>query len=181
MRRSQPEKTAQSHGPAKQKVESRKQKSRSQATQCDIKATSKRVDSQGIGTLKPPQSHLNATLKPPQSHPKATSKPPQSHLKATLKPPGTERGVRSAGCGMADLGKAGRRRQNAERRGKATQRQETEGFELWISAFGGQSRGLALGVIPACAGCGIAQKKFINCQSTHSAAYRAVLMLSGGN
>ena len=43
--------------------------------QCDIKATSKRVDSQPIATPKPPQSHPNATLKPPQGSTKATSKP----------------------------------------------------------------------------------------------------------
>ena len=49
--------------------------------QCDIKATSKRVDSQGVGTPKPPQSHPN-TLRPPQCDPKATLKRLQSHLKA---------------------------------------------------------------------------------------------------
>ena len=33
--------------------------------QCDIKATSMHVDSQVVGTSKPPQSHPKATLKPP--------------------------------------------------------------------------------------------------------------------
>jgi hypothetical protein len=66
--------------------------------QCDIKATSKRVDSQAIGTPKPPQSHpkatprlpqgyLKATLKPPASHPQATCKPSASQPQATHKPP----------------------------------------------------------------------------------------------
>jgi hypothetical protein len=36
-----------------------------QATQSHIKATPKRVDSQGIATPKPPQGYLHATLKPP--------------------------------------------------------------------------------------------------------------------
>jgi len=44
--------------------------------QCDIKATSMRVDSQAIGTPKPPQSYFNATLMRPQSYPKAPTKPP---------------------------------------------------------------------------------------------------------
>ena len=35
--------------------------------QCDIKATTKRVDSQLIGTPKPPQSHPNATSRPGKS------------------------------------------------------------------------------------------------------------------
>src|ERR1035441_5483592 len=37
-------------------------------SQCDIKATPKRVDSQLIGTPMRPQSHLKATLRLPQSH-----------------------------------------------------------------------------------------------------------------
>src|SRR5450759_1615480 len=43
--------------------------------QCDIKATSKRVDSQPIGTPEPPQGH-----------PKATPRRQQRHRQATLKP-----------------------------------------------------------------------------------------------
>ena len=76
----------QSHDLEKQKVESRKQKWGPQATQSHINASSKRVDSQGIGTLKPPQSHPKATPMRPQSHLKATSMRPQSHPKATRKP-----------------------------------------------------------------------------------------------
>jgi len=60
--------------------ESRQFQSHPKATpkphQCDIKATSMRVDSQAIGTPKPPQSYFNATLMRPQSHPKAPTKPP---------------------------------------------------------------------------------------------------------
>jgi hypothetical protein len=71
----------------KQKVESRKQKylkkPPAKPPECDIKATSKRVDRQAIGTLKPPQSHLKATLKLPQCDPKATPRLHQSHPKAT--------------------------------------------------------------------------------------------------
>jgi hypothetical protein len=44
--------------------------------QCDLKATSMRVDRQPIGTPKPPQSHPKATLKPPQCANKATSMRP---------------------------------------------------------------------------------------------------------
>src|ERR1035437_937402 len=40
--------------------------------QCDIKATSKRVDSQAIGTPLRPQSHPNATPMRPQCDPNAT-------------------------------------------------------------------------------------------------------------
>ena len=42
--------------------------------QCDIKATSKRVDSQVIGTPKPPQGYLKATLRLQQSHHKGLGK-----------------------------------------------------------------------------------------------------------
>jgi hypothetical protein len=54
--------------------------------QCDIRATPKRVDSQPIGTPKPPQGSAKAILKPPQCDPNATPMRPQSHTKATLKP-----------------------------------------------------------------------------------------------
>src|ERR1019366_9775034 len=47
--------------------------------QCDIKATSKRVDSQPIGTPEPPQGHPNATPKLPQGSNKATLMRPSSH------------------------------------------------------------------------------------------------------
>src|ERR1035437_1530127 len=50
--------------------------------QCDIKATTKRVDRQPIATPKPPQCDSNATLMRPQSHLKATSKPHPSQNKA---------------------------------------------------------------------------------------------------
>jgi hypothetical protein len=59
---------------------SRKQKwarERLMRHQCDIKATSKRVDSQPIGTPLRPQSHPKATTRPPQGHHKATTRPPQ--------------------------------------------------------------------------------------------------------
>ena len=45
--------------------------------QCDIKATPMRVDSQAVGTPKPPQCDPKATLKPPQSSNKAPTKPPE--------------------------------------------------------------------------------------------------------
>jgi hypothetical protein len=44
-----------------------------QATQSHIKATPKRVDSQGIGTLKPPQCDPKATFMRPTSHPGANA------------------------------------------------------------------------------------------------------------
>jgi hypothetical protein len=67
-----------------------------EATSCDIKATSMRVESQAVATPMRPQSHPNATSKPPpcdfkattmrlQSHHKATSRLPQSANKATLR------------------------------------------------------------------------------------------------
>src|ERR1035441_4850447 len=43
--------------------------------QCALKATTKRVDSQLIGTPMRPQSHPKATLKLPQCYPKAPTKP----------------------------------------------------------------------------------------------------------
>ena len=45
--------------------------------QCDIKATSKRVDSQAIGTSKPPQGYLKAPTRLPQGSHKAPPKPPR--------------------------------------------------------------------------------------------------------
>jgi hypothetical protein len=47
--------------------------SRGQATQCDLKATTKRVDSQPIATPKPPQCDPNATPKLLQGSPKASA------------------------------------------------------------------------------------------------------------
>ena len=52
-----------------------------EATNGDIKATSQPVDSQAVGTPKPPQSHPNATQSPP-----ATSMRPQCDPKATPEP-----------------------------------------------------------------------------------------------
>jgi hypothetical protein len=51
------------------------------ATRSHLKATPVRVDSQGIGTLKPTSSHPKATLKPPQCDPKATPKPRQGECR----------------------------------------------------------------------------------------------------
>ena len=51
------------------------------ATQCDIKATLKRVDSQGIATLKPPQSHLKATPERRQKEEWRMQKAPQGYRK----------------------------------------------------------------------------------------------------
>ena len=48
---------------------------RVQATSCDIKATSRPVDSQLIATPKPPQSDHKATLRLPQGSHKAPTKP----------------------------------------------------------------------------------------------------------
>src|ERR1035437_2093218 len=45
-----------------------------EATQCDLKATPKRVDRQRIATPKPPQCDLNATSMRPQSYLKAWRK-----------------------------------------------------------------------------------------------------------
>ena len=46
--------------------------------QCDIKASSKRVDSQAIATPKPPQSLSNTTPKQAQSHSHATQGDPKA-------------------------------------------------------------------------------------------------------
>ena len=78
-------KAAQSHTGAK--AEGRMQndeagQSHPKPHQCDYKATAKRVDSQPIGTLLRPQSHLKAAPRLHQSHPNATLKLHQSHPKA---------------------------------------------------------------------------------------------------
>jgi hypothetical protein len=52
--------------------------------QSDIKAPTRRVDSQAIGTSKPPQGYLKATSRLPQSHLKAPPRLPQGSTKAPL-------------------------------------------------------------------------------------------------
>ena len=49
--------------------------------QCDIKATSMRVASQAVGTLKPPPCDLNASLMRPQGSHKAPTKPPRGECR----------------------------------------------------------------------------------------------------
>jgi hypothetical protein len=49
--------------------------------QCDIKATSMRVASQAVATLKPPPCDLNASLMRPQGSHKAPTKPPRGECR----------------------------------------------------------------------------------------------------
>ena len=65
--------------------------------QCDIKATTKRVDRQPIATPKPLQSHPKATPMLPQCGTKATSMRPQSRPHATINPSRSRRMPKSEG------------------------------------------------------------------------------------
>jgi hypothetical protein len=81
--------------------------------QCDIKATSKRVDSQPIGTPKPPQCDPNATPRLPQSSHKAwreraapkevrAHRMPRILCKALLQPPLLSHGLSRQRVEVAD-------------------------------------------------------------------------------
>ena len=87
-------------GPHSRKSGKQKVESRSKPHTCDIKATSKRVDSQAVATPKPPPCDLKATLMRPQSHPHATLKPPPCDPKATLmRPQGSHKAPTKPGDG----------------------------------------------------------------------------------